>query len=584
MKTLDFKLKKTILHFLSFPEATNPLLYLGYILVMTLIILNLIGSVLLLLWSTSYVSKCIIKSFGGEVRYILTDRVTNPITAFITGFGTTALLQSSTATALMTASFIERGMIQLSLAIAVIIGADLSTTIIAQLLIFDLSWISPLAICIGAALSLGKANIGTRVETAGKALVGLGLMLLSLSLIKTAAIPLKESVILVDVLTSLGSDPFITILFSAVITFAIQSSLATILFYATLASQGLIQIEMGILLVIGANLGSATIPYIITRGTGTEKKRLFTMNLIMKATIAIIAWATAPYATKSLTLLFEDADRVLIMYHTMFAAASVILFLPFTNKIANISKNLVKDAKTPAMPLQAKKRSLFDSQSLDTPSIALGNALRATLIMSDMIHDMTEMTFNALKRNDSLTLQYAKDKDDELDKIYKDITLFLTKLPQSTLTEAETAQYERIINYATNLEHSGDVIQHSLSKTINKKIQLKHDFSADGWEEIKGFYDNALKSISTSQSVFISNSLDLSESLIMQKHYTKDIERTSRRNHFNRLRDQNPDSLITRDIHIDLIRDLGRISSYVASIAYDTINSSEENITVESNG
>lgn len=466
----------------------------------------------------------------------------------------------------MTAAFIEKNMIGLMASIAILIGADLSTTIIAQILIFDLSWLSPALIAVGAIISLKRSYIDTKIKASGNILVGLGLILMSLSLIREISAPLKESQILTDLLLVMGNDAFMTIFFSALITVIIHSSLATVLFYATLASQHVISVDLGLMLIIGANIGGALIPYLATLNGGPSKKRLMVTNIIMRSTTAIILIPFIGMLSEPLSAFTEAPERTLVVFHTGFNILLALIFLPIIPALSAFMHKVIKSEPKKDTP------SYLDDAFLERPSLALSSAVRETLRMADLIEAMTGMCYKAIKDNDEGLLRLAKKQDDELDIIYKKVTLFLTRLDQDALTKEESDQYERIMSFATNLEHSGDVIQHSMSKTIAKKIKLNNQFSEEGWKEIKIFYDSALENTKSAQSVFISGSTDMSESMINSKKRLKQVELSSRRSHFARLSDKNPDSLATSGVHIDLIRDLGRINSYVTSIAYETLN------------
>lgn len=505
------------------------------------------------------------------MRTILSQSTSNRMMAFCTGFGVTALLQSATATTLMTASFVAKNMMSLRAAIAIVIGADLSTTILAQILSFDLRWLAPALFIIGASLNLRK-NANNTTRAVGQVIVGLGLVLLALSLIRSAALPLQSSAILQAILSSLKSDPAMAVLFSTLLTVLIHSSLATVLFFASLASQNILDLHLGLYLIVGANIGGSLIPYLATYKDGIEKKRLMVANIAMRFTVALIILAGHLPLIAQLEHYIPDTTRALVALHTGFNLLLAALFLPF---VATLSHQMTRLFKSPKRSSKSKTQSYLDESHLDRPSLALSSAVRETLRMADLIQEMTEKSFSALKTNDKSLLTVANKLDNQLDQIFKRVTFFLTRLNQDTLTQEESAQYERIMSFATNLEHSGDIVQHSLSKTIAKKIKIQENFSDAGWQEIKSFYMQVMANIKTSQSVFISQSLELSEDLIRAKKHLKEVELISRRNHFNRISEKNPYSIVTTGVHIDLMRDLGRINSYVTSVAYETLNAAE---------
>ncbi len=409
----------------------------------------------------------------------------------------------------------------------------------------------------------------SQIKALGNALIALGIVLLALNLIRATSAPLKDSQILSEILVSLSKDNTMAILFSALITLLIHSSLATVLFYATLTSQGIISPHLAFFLIIGANIGGALIPYFATLGGSPDKQRLMIANIGMRAITAIVLLLSMGFIEPHVKDLNMEPGRALVMIHTGFNVLLALIFMPIVPYVTKVMETLISE------PSQAQDASYLEEVFLERPSLALSSAIRETLRMADLIQDMTEMCFQSLKDNDKNLLSIARKSDDELDEIYKKVTRFLTRLDHDSLTKEETDQYERIMSFATNLEHSGDVVQHSMSKTISKKIASERNFSQDGWNEIEGFYGTVLENIKTAQSVFISHSIELSEDLIRSKKSLKSIELSSRRNHFERLTENNSDSIATSTVHIDLVRDLGRINSYVTSIAYETLNSDQ---------
>lgn len=470
----------------------------------------------------------------------------------------------------MTLSFMNRNMLALAAALAVTLGADFSTTIIAQILIFDLSWLSPLLIIVGAIL-VKRFDGGSKYKSMGMALVGLGLMLLSLSMIREFSAPLKDSEILVEILQSLNGEPILAVLFAGILTYLLHSSLAMVLFYASLASQGLIPAELGILLVMGANLGSACIPFIASLKDTRAALRLGAGNLAMRGAMVLLL---LPFASLLVTLMEPlmtgDAARQIVMFHTAFNGFLAIAFLPFVQTLAKRAEQIIPDKRV------GSGSEHLTQEALSKPVMALSGASRVTLQMSDLITEMFEKSFQAIRANNSSLVQEAKQMDEKLDGLFNQIKFYLTQLEQNSMTAAELHQYRRIMAFATNLEHSGDVIQNSMSETILQKIELQEKFSAEGWVEIKNFHQTVKDNMQTAQSVFMSQSLSLAEEMLETKKQLKELERISRRNHFNRLSQRKPQSVATSGVHIDLMRDMGRINSYMTSIAYETVNSQDE--------
>lgn len=480
----------------------------------------------------------------------------------------TALLQSSTATILMTTSFVRQSMIGLAAAIAIVLGADLSTTLIAQVLSFDLSWLSPFLIITGF-ITQKRGAVGGKLRSMGSMIVGLGLILLSLSLLREAMAPLNSSPVLVQMLEGLKSEPILAILFSIALTFLMHSSLATILFYAAMASQGIIDLHLGILLVLGANIGSSLIPFAATYADGAIVRRVTVMNIMMRTAIVAIALALLG-VIESISLQVSDSPaRQIVNLHMGFSIIVTLVFLPIVPWVTRLGYKIMRDTPKDTSVFRAM---YLDENALDKPTIALAGAARETLRMADLVQGMTEKAFSALKDNNATLLEEARETDQKLDTLFNTIKLYLTRLHHDALSTDEKQQVSQIMAFSLNLEHCGDLIQHTMSDTIMKRIETQDDFSPEGWLEIKGFYEAVMENMQIAQSVFISQSTKLASEMIETKKRLKHVEFESRRKHFNRLSEKQPQSLATSAVHVDLMRDLGRINSYMTAIAYETMN------------
>src|SRR5690606_27232721 len=247
----------------------------------TLLLLNLAAGVALLLWGVRMVRTGVTRAFGAELRRHLSRALRQRVSGFFAGMGITAILQSSTATALIVASFAGRGLIAGTVALGVMLGADVGTTIAAQILSLDLGWLSPLALIVGVGMFTATENNLRR--HIGRMLIGFGLMLLALKLIMAASLPLRESPALGLVLRPLDHEPLIGVLLAALMTWAAHSSLAMILLFGSLAATGTIDAPLVIALVLGANLGGAIAPFVATAGQPAAARRAPLGNLLMRA-------------------------------------------------------------------------------------------------------------------------------------------------------------------------------------------------------------------------------------------------------------------------------------------------------------
>ncbi|PCJ98217.1 MAG: na+/Pi-cotransporter family protein [Zetaproteobacteria bacterium] len=538
----------------------------------TLTLLKIIGAVSLLLWGTRMIKLGFTRAYATSLQRIIATNTNSRIKAFLAGLGVTAILQSSTATAMICASFASKKMIGTAAGLAVIIGADVSTTLVAQVLTFDLSWLMPVFIFTGVALHHRYEHSGRKKHIA-RALIGLGLVLLSLSIIKESALPLGESETLPLILKPLENEPLLALLIAGLMTWMLHSSLAAVLIIASFTSSGLINMHLGFLLVLGANLGGAIIPYAMTFKMDARARRITTGNLIMRISCIILILPFLGILINTFSSIEIAASREIIHFHTIFNVLLACIFLPFIPTLSKLCKNLV-----PYVPTQIdeKEKPLYlDETALSSPTIALAGAARETLRIAKIVEDMFTDSMAALKDEDISITERIKESDDIVDKLHNSIKLYLTRVNQEALDPKESDRFVQILSFSTNIEHIGDIIDNSLVDLVLLKINKKNRFSKAGFKEIQEFHKTILTNMKIAQAIFMSEDPILARQLVEGKKMVRKAAMKSSERHFQRLREGIPETLSTSALHTDIIRDYRRINSYVTTIAYAILENAE---------
>ena len=534
-------------------------------------ILNILGSVCLLLWGVRMVRTGLTRAFGATLRRAIGACSRNRISAFAGGVVLTGVLQSSTATALLLASFAGRGLISLSIGLAVMLGANVGTTLTAQVLSFNLSWISPLMIAIGVIAFL--SNNSDRARHLGRVAIGLGLMLLSLHLLESAAAPLRSAPAFVAVLEGLQDEYVMAVLVATAATWFIHSSLSTVLLVMSFAASGIIDPKLGMAMVIGANIGGAVAPYFDQATTDVEARRLPLGNLITRVLVGL---ALLPFlGTLHQWLLFVDPapGRLLVNFHTAFSLVAAIVFLPLIDPVAALCRRLV-----PARPQAddpGKPRHL-DANVLDTPAEALACAMRETLNLGDKVADMLRQTMDVFEKNDARAVKAIEAADDAVDSLYEAIKLYLIQTSRTELGEEDGKRYVEILTFVTNLEHAGDIIDKNLMELAAKKIKNRYSFSAEGTAELRAFHARVLDNLRLALNVFTTRDITLARRLVAEKTAMREAETRAADSHYARLREGRPESIETSSIHMDVIRDLKRINGHFATVAYPILEAAGE--------
>ena len=538
--------------------------------------LNVAGGVALLLWATRMVRTGIERAYGSELRRLLGHSTQNRLTALGAGIAITAAIQSSTATALLTASFVGARMLAPAAALAVMLGADLGSTFVVQLLSFDLSWLSPALLTPGVLLFL--ISDGRWPRQIGRILVGLGLMLLALHLIVGASDGLRSGPALPAVVGYLATDPVTSCLFAAVLTWLAHSSVAVMLLIMSLAGTGVIPVEVALPFVLGANVGSGLIPVFLTSGAAAAPRRVPLGNLLFRVVGAAAALALLVVMQPAPELFASAPARQVANFHTLFNLALVVLFLPLIGPMARLTEVLLRDPPEEATDdwEQAPNPSYLDDQAIGTPRLAIACATREVLRMADKVEAMLRRSIEVFQDSSKRDLKRLALADDEVDTLHAEIKLYLTKVSRGKLTDEEKQRARELMQFCIKLEHIGDIIVKNLLKLAEKKSAAKVEFSPAGWSELTELHANVVDNMQLALNVLVSGDRQSARDLLAEKDRFSRLERASSEHHLSRLSQGQPASLETSSIHLDTIRDLRQINSHLSSIAYPILSQTGE--------
>ena len=534
-------------------------------------VLNVLGSVTLLLWGVRMVRTGLTRAFGVALRRAIAACSRNRFTAFLGGIAITGLLQSSTATSLLVSSFAGRGLIPLSIAFAIMLGADIGTTIAAQILSFDLGWVSPLLIGVGVITFLSSES--DKPRHLGRVAIGLGLMLLSLKLLALATQPLRNAPAFMALLQGLQDEYVIAVVVGTLATWFVHSSLSTVLLVMSFAGSGLIEPRLALALVIGANIGGALAPYMAQSGADVEARRVPLANLMTRAIVGIALLPFLGPIVEGLSLIDASATRLPVNFHTAYNIAASLIFLPLVDVVAWACRRLL-----PAKPVvddPGRPRHL-DPNVLDSPAEALGCALRETLNLGDRVADMLRGTIDVFERNDPKAVKAIEAADDAVDRLYEAIKLYLIQTSRTELGEEDGKRYIEILTFTTNLEHIGDIVDKNLMELAAKKIRNRYAFSPEGMAELRAFHARVLENLRLALNVFTTRDITLARRLVAEKTAMREAEAKTADSHYARLREGRMESIETSSIHMDVIRDLKRINGHLASVAYPILEAAGE--------
>ncbi|MGK6312450.1 Na/Pi cotransporter family protein [Neorhizobium sp. DT-125] len=532
----------------------------------TIVIVNLLGAVALLLFGLAQVKDGVTRAFGMRLRSGLATGTRSGLRSFVSGLLATIALQSSTATALTVASFAERGLIRPRMAQIVLLGANVGTAVTAWLVATGIEWLSPLIILIGLILHRGRSSAR---QGAGTALIGVGLMLLSLHLLGLATEPMRQSPALAAFVGLLDDAWPVALIVSAALAFVSSSSLAMIVLILSLASTGILSTGLVIVLVLGANLGGAIPPVIATLAGPASARRITLGNLIVRGIGCAIALPLAGFGAEIMQALPLSPEKLPVDAHLAFNILLALVVWPFSGLVSDLTARLV-----PADPEVEDGPRFLDPQALDNPVMALANATREVLGVGDAIERMLIRAENAFKHNDLAPLSEIAALEKRVDRLQQEVKIYLSKLGREGLDAENARRSIVVIDYAVNLEHIGDIIEKGICDQVRKKISNGLKFSDDGYEELKNLFNLTIDNLRTAQTIFQTGDFNLARHLMEIKVDVRRLEKRSAERHLERLRDGRMESLQTSSLHLDMLRDLKRINAHIVSVAHPILDDS----------
>lgn len=537
-----------------------------------MVLLDLMGGVALLLWGLHMVHRGILRAFGPDLRRLLGKALGNRFNAFAAGLGLTALLQSSTATALITSSFAAEGLVSVAAALAIMLGANVGTTLIVQVLSFNIAAIAPILFVLG--LVAFRTGPRSRIKDIGRVCIGLGLMLLSLHILLDTLAPAENAPGVRVVMSSITGDPVLCIAIAALVTWAVHSSVASVLLIMSLAYSQFITPYAALALVLGANLGSAINPVFEgTRRDDPASYRLPVGNLVNRVIGIALVLPFLGVIAEHMHAWQPDLARMTAAFHIAFNVGTAIIFIGLLDTMSRLLTRFLPDRVQTTDP--ARPRYL-DETALETPSLALADAARETLRMGDLVEMMLRKVMAAMMTGDRALVDQVSKTDNIVDGLDEAIKLYVTKLTRGSLDESEGRRAMEIISFAINLEHIGDIIDKNLSELATKKIKRRLQFSAEGAEELAAFHKRTMESLRIAFGVFMSGDPNEARKLLVEKTALKNTELAAIERHLDRLREGRPETIETTSLHLDVLRDLRRIHSHICSVAYPVLDAAGE--------
>lgn len=539
-----------------------------------LFFIQLAGATFLLLYAVRMVRTGVERVSGPSLRRILVGKNRGRLTSALSGVGIAILLQSATATAILTVGFVSSQLIPFAGGLAIILGADLGSALVVQILTFDLDWLIPLFLTLGGWMYL--AFEGDHRAYYGRICLGIAFILLSLGMISQASAPISGSTLVPVVAGFLQTEIVTAFVLGVIFAFAMHSSVAAILLCVALAIEQVISINVGVAIVLGANLGGALLPIWLTRNVKRHERRVVFANFSIRGLGAVLGLASLmlfPQIVENRTL---QPGQMLVAAHLVFNGAVLVLGLCVLGMAEKLTMKLLTEAPAPDNGEALLLRTALDAAVIGTPSLALASITREVLRMGGMVQSMVTPVLDEFSTEIATQESNIEALEVEVNKAFDDIRRYTANLSQMELTKKEAKQARELADYSINLEAAGDRVVKTLLPLATEKLTKRLQFSERGWSELTKLHSKVEANIQLALNVLISEDIDSARVLIEEKNNLSRVIRTSRKRHLKRLSAGEEMSFDTSDIHLETLNALKDINSLFASVAYPILYRSNE--------
>ncbi len=529
---------------------------------MLLFLINIAGAAALLIWAVRLVRTGMERAFAVQLRLWLRRSAKNRGLAASAGLVVSMLLQSSTAVAMLVSNFAANGAVSVSVGLAIILGADVGSALVAQVLLVRQTWLIPLLLVLGVGLFLRGQQ--RRVRQTGRILIGLALIFVSLDMLRAATAPVMESEEALRMLSYLGADLFAAFVIGAVFAWMVHSSVAAVLLFVTLVAQGALPTEAAMAMVLGANLGGAMIAYVLTLAAEPDARRIVVANVGLRGGGAVMVLLGLRFVELDLAWLGGSAATQTINLHLVFNAVLCVLALPFVDLFAKIAGRFV------AAPVadETAIASALDPSALDTPSRALANASREMMRMGERVETMLIAGQRLFDTWSDASAEAIRANDVAVRKTHQEIKLYLAELNQHELDKATVKGAMELSLLASNLEAASDVLARNLVELARRMDLEGLNFSSAGRQEICDFHDRVLANVQLALSVMMTGQPDDARELVAQKEKVRGVEQKLQRKHLKRLHEGLSESIETSNIHQETLRVLKQVNTSFAMVGY----------------
>jgi phosphate:Na+ symporter len=527
------------------------------------VLLGFGGFVALLLWGVHMVQTGVQRAFGKTFGLWMGRAMGSLPRAFVTGLLITAAIQSSTATGLMITGFAMDGLVSLVPGLAAMLGANVGTTLIVQVLSFNPAYLAPALILAGVWMFRHYAP--GRARDLGRVFIGLGLLLLALQELVTMFEPLKSAPMLGSALQALGEAPLLALAASTALTWASHSSVAVVVLIMSLAHHGLASPELAYVLVLGANLGTAINPVLEGGHDGNPASRRLPMgNLGTRVAGCLVALALVHWADPLMRALGPDRAHAVANFHLLFNLVVAVCFMPALPLYARTLQRLLPRRVDPDDPARPQ---YLDDSAHEVPAVALGQAARESLRLTDLLRESLQLTQRALLRDDTQAIVRARSLNGAIGQLDQSITAYLATQDQENLSADDAQTLKNVLTFSMNIAHAASISGMGLLGHASRLHKTHWQFDAEQKAELTAVLERLQRNLRQTAALFVSADRQVARSLAFEKDYFRDLEAKAAERHLERIKTGRIDAVDVGAFYQEVLRDAGGVNAYLINAA-----------------
>jgi phosphate:Na+ symporter len=529
----------------------------------TIVLSLIVGGVLVLLYGVRLITDAMQRDAGVRLRRALMLLTRHRLAAFGVGVLITALTQSSGATSSLLVGLVSAQLIPLTVAIITLLGTNVGSALVVQLLVFNITDYAFFFVGIGAAAAFFTR--GTMRRGIGQAAFGIGLIILGLAALKAGSTPLADSHVTATVFEALVRAPIVLALIGAGLTMAFASSVAGVGLVIVLAASGALPIVAALALLFGCNVGTTITALLTALSSGSlAGRRLAFIHCGTRLLGALIALALLNPLTALLAMLHLAPATLVALTHLGFNLTLAIVFVPLAAPLASLATRLLPERTSE----EGREPYYLDPDVLSMPAVALGQATREVLHMTDLVTEMLQLSIHAFEDRGSKVPTRIDKLEDQLDRLNGAIKRYLTQLDDSPMSEEQRRRKTALLYVITDLEAIGDIIDKQCMRLARRKQRNQLVFSDEGWHDLLTYHHEVTTALQQALAALAAQDPTLAEEFFARKRQLNQMKREFHLRHLRRLQSGVPVSIESSAIHLDLLTAMSRVLSHASSIAH----------------